>query len=796
MLNFIRQYQRYFFVVIAIIMVASFAFFGTFSSMQPTVKIKDTPVGKCLNGSMMMRSEIDSLSRLLWSDRFDVQLAEKGVMPNYFNDGVIRKDLLASGLGFMLSENYFDLIKDDLQTRVSRYHTFRPYVHPTAPFISVEQLWNQVMPSQTDNLHRLQHEMKTADVGMLKTLIDLYVGETEFPSNILREYLIYQQNHYSWIHPDPHLASLNLNLFHATSLEDWFGPTFIELCSQFILNAAAYASTKGYAVSYDEARVDWIRNGYESLQVHKRKTDIAQSEVEALVQEQLAHLGLQEKAAVEAWQKVMLFRRLFHDHGKSVFLDGRFYRRFHQYASKAVSLESYSLPSHLQLKDFESLLKLQVYIDHVSEKPDGLMLPQNFKSCAEIAESAPSLLESRFLVEMASVNIDEVALSINLKEMWQWQVTPENFSLLEKNFPILALRKGDNAQSYHEAIENLSPDIRQQVDQFSRRQIVLGRSELIQDALSHNHFSTQTVSFSPTGDNTLFASEEEGKALLAIFKKAALKDHLESQGASLEARRALEKYSPDGATFYRFHLLDREVQEQVLTFEEACQRGVMTHLLDQMLSDNYPTIREKHPKLFKTAEDEWKPLSEVRSQVGRFLYTDLLRSIDASCTAAGIALADDRFENLDKFYPSYRALAYMQKAEKSVHENGANSPFVSHATSEENLGALETKASLAQQWELKHEVQTLKNCERSTDAFEGVFAMDEESWAPIQLRGPGNLTFFQLKSKWDTTPDISQDINRGQELLGSETKRLLMEELLVMIEEAGGITIKRDLEST
>jgi hypothetical protein len=89
MLDFFRKYQRYFFIVIAVVIVISFSFFGTFQTLNQPGKIEDKVIGKTIDGSKMMKSDVDRMIRFLASDRNDTALAEKGVMPNFFNNGVI-----------------------------------------------------------------------------------------------------------------------------------------------------------------------------------------------------------------------------------------------------------------------------------------------------------------------------------------------------------------------------------------------------------------------------------------------------------------------------------------------------------------------------------------------------------------------------------------------------------------------------------------------------------------------------------------------------------------------------------
>ncbi|QVL57443.1 MAG: hypothetical protein KFB93_08725 [Simkaniaceae bacterium] len=771
MLDFFRRYQRYFFVVIAVVIVISFSFFGTHQAMNQPQKIEDRCIGQAIDGSKMMKSEVDQMVRFIWSDRNDVTLAEKGIMPNFFNDGVIRKDLMGTGIGTLLVNAYFNELKDELQEKMERHKNYHPYVHPTAPFISVTNLWAQVLPAQKVNLERFLQETEEMTPDTFSLLVDLYLGETAFPPNILREYLMFQEKHYDWIQPDPALPRANLNLFQCRGTEDWFGSRFLELSAQFIINAAAYAKQQGYKVTYEEARVDLIRKGYESLQIQMRKSDVSQEEVGNLWQQQLSSLGMREKEIITLWQKVMLFRRLFDDVGGAVFVDPHVYQTFYGFASKTAEVDLYHLPEALELKDFSALMKLEYYLDQVtSNRKNGLILPQNFVSTSEVEKKCPELVEQRFLIEVAEVQKSEVSLNVSIKEMWEWQLEKENYELLEKEFPQLALKKATDAEGYFAALEGTDPDLRQKIDKFSRGKIVEDHLEWIEEALTQKHMLTKQVSFSPNGENPPF----EGKELPDLFKVAALKGELEENKDAIEARQALEMYTADGETYYRFHILDRDLTKAVLTFEEANERGILDSLLEKHLEDSYAQIRSKNPGVFKTEANDWKPLKEVKNEVGRILFSDTLKGIDTEVSKLGVKLSEERHENLDDFYPKYRLYPYMVIAEQEVRKLGNASHFLGKNEGESTEGKLSQKGDLHSQWTLVKEGKVFKNHEKSPWFSSDIFSMVEKSWSEVSHNSEGNLQFFQLQEKSVPSGNFSSEMKQGQAILSKEAERYLM----------------------
>lgn len=806
MLDFFRRYQRYFFIVIAAFIVVSFSFFGIHQTVSQPKQEKDQCLGQAIDGSKMMQSEVDQMIHFIWSDRNDLALTEKGIMPNFFNDGVIRQDLMEKGIGALLVNAYFNDLKEELQERMFCHKNYRPYVHPTAPFISMKNLWGQVFPAQKQNLERFLGEAHEMTPETFSLLVDLYLGEAACPPHILREYLIFQEKHYDWIQPDPVLPRTNLNLFRCYSAEDWFGSRFFNLSAQFILNAAAYAKKQGYKVSYEQAHVDLIRKGYESLQIQKRKENVKQEEVANLWKEQLHSLGMSEKEAVRVWQKVMLFRCLFNDVGRSVFIDPHMYQKFYGFAAKTADVDVYHLPDALEFKSFLDLMKFEYYLDQVLENRDQQFVPPQVQSqdveadkgqnqslslfgcISEIEKKCPALIEERFLVEVAEVQRSEVALNVTIKEMWEWQLEKTNYELLEKQFPGLALKKGGDAEQYFSSLEKIDPELRQKIDKFSRERIVETHPEWIEDALNQKHSIVKQISLSPGDDRFPY----EGKDLPGLFRTAALKGELTQDQAAIKNREALELYTTDQETYYRFYVLDRDLTKTVLTFEEANQKGILDSLLDKYLEKLYCQIRVKDPAMFKTAEHEWKPFKEVKEAIGSILYLNVLNTIDAEVSKLGVDLPEERRANLDSFYPKYRFFPYMIIAKQKIRELGDKSPFLGKGNKEEVVGKLPEKGGLSLQWNLIKEEKLIKSYEKSPWFTSDMFAMVEKSWSEVFFNEEERLQFLQLKEKSVPSGCFLKEIRQGQEILSKEIKQSFMHEFLENLKAKKAINLRYD----
>ena len=779
MLHFFRKYQRIFFIFIAIVIGISFSFFGIHQAVDTTKKIEDREIGKAVDGSSMRQKKIGEISRFISTDRLDYQLAEKGVMPNFFNDGVIRKDFFSTGMGVILASAYLDELKSDLNSLMIKHKRYKPYVHPQVPFISIETLWQQVLPSQKRNLDQFINEINEMNSDAFSLLVNLYLGETAFPPHLLRNYLLYQEKQYNWAGSDPFLPTADLTLFHCHSLEEWFGPRFIQLIAQFIHNASILAKQKGYQVSSEEARVSLIRNGYESLQMQKGDQKISETEMGEFWKRQLSILHMDEKGAIETWKEILLFRRLFQECGRSVIQDPLLYQSFHEFASETAELELYQLPPSLQFRDFETLMKFQAYVEAVAPKATKnnlLALPITFFSAEEIKKTHPELLEKRFLVEMAEVEKEELALNVSLREMWEWQLEKENFSLLAEEFPILAIARAEDAEGYFQALEKLAPSIRSKVDVFSRKKVVDQHPEWIEEGLSQAPMLRKEIHVSSKDNKIQLKGIEDGTKLTIL---------LESAPVSQESRKELEMFSGDGETYYRFVLLDQDKKETILTFESANEQGILDLLLEQECNSKYPILRKNNPALFKTAEGEWKEVSEVKKELGHLMYADVLAAIKSEQK-----LVPEKEDEIDSFYLNNRLFSYMKEAKQNLEQGKEPSSFLKQMVESTNKDHLTEKEALGEQWKLERVEKIVKKSEKDPKISSSVFQMDEKSWSSILFANNGSPYFFQIKENSRPSGNFEKEVKQGQEILSKDAQRFLMKDLIQVIKEKNGIHLQ------
>lgn len=718
MLDFIRKYQRYFFIVVSIFVIGSFCFFGINTQGGPNVqKVKDVEVGKAYDGSKLMRSEIDQLTRMFGA--------------NFFNDGVVEKDFLETGMGLQLMLAHWDAISEDIETRFERFQKFKPYRHPSAPFLGVEAMWQQVLPEQKETFDAFK--VASCDRQGLELLTRLCTNETRFPPSLMRRFLLQMQQQYSWVPRDPELERGDLTLFRCKTASDWFGPRFVELVAEFIHNSALVAKEQGYSVSREEARVDLFQNAAQLMQ----SKGASQEEAPEMIRQQFLMLGMSEAEAIKTWQKVLLFRRLFNDYGHSCMLDTKPFKQFFGFASKSTEVDLYTLP--VKLADFDDVMQLQMYIDQVTSKKQTmhpLDLPTTFLKPEKVG--AKELVQKRYFVEMARVDKAEVALSVPLAETWDWEL--KHFALLKQNFAEL---KGDKKP--FDALEQVDASVRMKIDDFARLAIVDEKPEMIKQALEKAALEKTELTIPLAGPMALVGLENRGELL-----------------AKLEKGKTLDGYTQDQQNFYRIHVIDESPDLELMTFQQAAEQGVLSRLVDSKLQKAYESIRTQTPTLFQDEKGEWKAFADAKLEVGRTVYKDLVKTVGVSGRDLNQVVKDRLV------HPMKTMLAHLQQG----HEH------LVRTSSEKPLEGLKPQINLADQWLLDKSSVTLKLSEKTRCLDMGAFTKSKGDWSGVVLNSSGQPTLYHVKEQLAGDTSLEGKIQSSQNVLAKDAKRYLMAELL------------------
>lgn len=722
MMNFLRKHQKKMFIVITVMIIASFCFFGT-SATIATREIADKKLAEAIDGSPIMERELHAMVRFLTMG----------------TNEMLSNDFISAGLISILAERYFDEIKDEFQERLEKAKRFSSYAHPQAPFLSASQVWNRIIPQ----LPRHLAEVQQGDLSpkTFSTYCDLYLDQTIFPPEMLRRYLIYQQQQVSWVSPDMGLSdSRHLALFGYQSFEEWFGPRFTEILGKFLFNAAAIAEQKGYKVTTDEARADLLQTCKHTLRSSKQEATFADASEFLRMQIQMA--GVDETQAAKIWKKVMLVHRLFNEVGQAVFIDPLSYQQFTSFADESATVEVYQLPEVLRLRDFRSLLKLQFYLEAVAHPPKTKKdLPQQYLTVEEVEKKAPELVISRYELEVAKTTKEEVGSRLTVKETWDYEKSDAGWQRLIPEYPILALSKASTPEERDSALDVLETNLRVKVDRFARSCLIDQHPEWIEEALSKARSEKQKVGIRSRGSVAPFTEIEDTTALRAYLQKASI-----GEPGPL--------FTQDKQTFYRITVHSKPASKEVMTYPEALKEDWIGELLDEKLQNAYADVRKKDPAPFKLENDAWKPFSDVKDQIGAILFADLLKQIS------------DKTLPLDH-YPAQRFALFMQNAKKNIESQGNASPFLKT-----------TGQPLLDQWTLVQETKEIKRSDTTTLSKEDMFTAAEGRWSRVSTSRNGDLAFFRLVKKGVSEQTIADKVAEGQHLLGMDARRLLMHQVL------------------
>jgi len=765
MLEFFRKHQKYIYFIVTVAIVISFSFFGTYGAIEKN-PIRDQVVFTAVDGTSIRHNELEEMVVFISTDNQD-KLLFRQWGPNFLNDGVIQKDLLAVGLAQILASQYPVDLNQDLQSRIDREKNYKLYNHPQAKFITTENAWSYFAPNLKESYNQFLLANSLSDPDAFDARVQLYLSQKEFPASYLSNALNYLERQQNGVRHDANLDRIDLSLFGHHTVVDWFGPHFVRLSAQFIINAAKVAEKKGYYVSKDEALAEILRNAQLSYQQNLQNPRLGVANSTEYYNEQLRLMGMDQNIAVKVWQQVMLFRRLFSDVGNSVLTDALPYQRFSSYAKESLQGTSYALPKELQLNNFRSLQKFETYLNAVSKRSDDetLVLPKALLSVSEVAKRNPQLIQKRYTLEIAEANKDALQAKVSLRDTWNWEVQDKNWETVKTRFPQLALKKGDTQDERFAALDSLEDSVRGQVDRYSREALVQEHPEWLKEALDKARERTLPVGLSSKETNSVFAGLENGDELIVKLDNAPLKS---------DPAAAPLIFTADDRHYYRIFVIDRAPNEEILTFSEASRAGILDDMVDRDLKVHYIKIRDSNTAAYQNADQTWKSLEQVEDQVAENKYAKVLKAIEADYVKrADSSESDQKSKMSPDALASLRLYAYMNQAKENLQKDA------------------QTTSPVAQ-WELVKEEKVLDRTSRGVD--QEMFALGADKWSKVDTLPNGDLSFFYVKQVGGKADDVIntalvKKVEAAHQLLSDEAQRHYMGSLLGEIKVKGAISL-------
>lgn len=793
MLHFFRTYQRYFFIVVTTIIVLSFSFFGTYQAIDTTPTV-DRVAFIAVDGSEVRASEVEMLSHFLATESALKTTPGGPWAGNFLNDGVLTNDILVTGLGEELIAHYGDLLQSDLEPRLKREKNASFYVHPAAKFVSAESVWQYFAPDVKGGLDELRVVTVPQSVEGFRARARLFLAEQQFPSSLLTQVLRYQEQQYPWLTADPNLPRLDLSLFGYHTIEDWFGPRFLKLASQFIINASKIAEQKGYRVTTEEALADLISHSEISYQNLSNKANLGITSPRQYMNEQLRRLGLDEVTAAKLWKQVLLFRRLFESVGNAIFVDPLLFQQYTSFALETADGELYQLSPSMHLKDFRALQKFEAYLLAVTDKganQSPLAVPDQFRTVAQVQQKDPDLVQKRYLVEMTQASKKALQARVVVREMWNWETKDSNWELLKKEFPELGVKKAANVNERFAALESLDATTRSRVDEFARSAIVDAHSEWLEEALSGNKPETLVIGIRMKGGSLPIQGVEDRQALAALLDAVPLTQTVEISGGAKAAQDKLQNFTADNRNFYRITVRDRDPDWTIMSFAEASSDETLNKKVLSLLEPFYTKIRASDPEKYRKADQSWKSIEEVQDAVAADYFKDLLTAIEKEYRGTLPGTKDTEALG-SRGAAAYRFLWYVRQAREQIMKDASKaSVWVATEAQMTEDNKLPPISALANQWKLLDSSFTLRRSDDGASAGrEVIFDLKPDQWSNVGARPSGDLWFFQMKSigPAENSVIVGQAMRRAHEELGGDGERMLMYQVMDLIKQKNAIS--------
>lgn len=778
MLHFFRKHQKYFFFVITVVVIMSFSFFGTYDTLAGNA-IHEQVAFTTVEGTQITRGELESLVNFISTDSDDKRLFGGAWGPNFLNDGVIKNDFLETGLAEILVAAYPKLVASDLESRLEKEKRYVLYAHPQAKFLSTESAWEFFAPTMKANYRSLKRAENPLDPDAFAARVSLYLNERRFPSPLLRQVLRYQQKQQGWLAPDPNLENVDLSIFGYHTVDDWFGPRFIRIVAETIMNSSELAAKKGYKVSKTEALADLMHNAEVSFQQNLSNPNLGVANSTEYLNEQLRILGMDRTKAVKVWQQVLLFRRMFQDVGNTALVDALTHNKFTSYAKENVSGDLYRLPAELQFKDYRTLQKFETYLYAVAKRPrldkmndkEILTIPTGFLSVDEVKKKYPELIQKHYTLEISQVNKNAIQAKIGLKDMWSWEVEEKNWTSLKKEFPDLAAKPAKTREERFAALDSLSDPLRFRVDTYARNAMVEEHPEWLDAALKDAQPKKMDIGLRSTGGRSVIAGLDNREELIELLDAAAL---------NAEPTGKLARLTGDNVTYYRIKVIERQPGEEVLTFAEANHEGVLDQLLDQNLEQHYTKIRDANPSSFRKEDKTWKAFAEVKDLVADQYFEKLLKAIQADAKEEK-ALSGDRSASM-RFY------AYVRDAQSKVKQGGSDAAELILVDRKPSA-----RKSLTDQWKLE---KVSYSADRSNEGGDidttEMFTIAPNEWTSVHTPINGDLYFFQLKNRQAGSGDLTASydaLHQAHAMLSDDAERNFMHSVVRQLKDHNAISL-------
>ncbi len=530
MWSLLRRYQKWIFGVVGFFTIASMAFFGTYSAIarngpadEEDPRAAWTVVGHRLRGTPIYEEELAAYVTMLGCGQRELATLSPNALPLLFNDGLLRSDLIETGLLLAMKEKRGSVaIEDELERSFARARSFHPFVHPRQPALSLQTVWHYLSP-------QLEQEVASIAGLTVKDLdrwLALYGLASDLPPYWARQLLMMQAKEGGMQLPDEYLATADLTLFRFHSLEDWLGPTLSRLAAETLMQTGDLAALRGFTIEESAVWKQMVVASKMMLESSFRESCSIQM-AEQQLRSQLAGLGIPVKVAIGFWRDALALRSLLAEaEARMPALPDELLTLEELASFEQLELEIMEMPKSLLDAVSRSPAAFGGYLSLVAQPVcDESLLPTALRSAEEIALEMPSLVERSLVVEMASVTEEETMQTIPLDQLLAWQLSDAGWERLRREHPFIRGSAQLDRAARYERISACGVKERTQLDRYAAKQMLIERPELQVERLATKTLEKRTLRIRGDGSSPDLPglSHEMGKELQELLPQPLVK---------------------------------------------------------------------------------------------------------------------------------------------------------------------------------------------------------------------------------------------------------------------------------
>jgi|GEM_PF-2465571 len=758
MLEFFRRYQKFFFAVIAVVIIISFSFFGTYSAFVKSER-KDFPAFHTIDGNTVHQSAFQDVINILSSE----MRKDQGFSSSFFSEALLKTKVADVVLGPFLNE-----LEEENRDRFLKEKHFVSYEHPHIPYLSAEQIWTYFAPEIPQLLRAIKEESDAKK--QLDLRMQLYLAQEQFPPNYLKQILYYQQRQVSPELHDQELLQKDLSLFGYHTVQDWFGKRAIEILAQYVINVAQYAESKGYTLSQKEVEQNCIQSMEKSYQENKKNPNFLPNSLYQFIQQELRRLGVDKSRFLSAWRYIELYKRFVHELSDRVLVSPLPYKDFYKDLSQNADVYLYTLPKELQFHGDKDLELFDIYVKAVSaEEKDILSLPQKYFSVQKVSKTFPKLVEKKYKLRVKGVSRDKLEAKIGVKNTWKWQVEEENWKKLQKEFPALLKGEATNKGQRYKVLGALDPQQRFTIDSFSRKAIIDEHPEQLAEALQKAEEKEMEVRIRMKGGFLPFEGCEDHVGLMHLLDSAVLGD----------VAPYLTSYTQDKNHYYTISVIEKDDEARILTFKEALEDGTLEELQDELLKAFYQRTRKDKPAHFTKKNGEWKGFEEIKDDIRKVYHQELYRKLDAEISRLKKEMpASCKWKDQDDARHAVRFFTHVQKALQAVVSG--SDQVDTYVRKKKDTTHFEDQWKLIRKKEhlIKKSITEPFCCDRA-------FSMDEQEVSSLCCSKEGSFYFFTLlkRGKQSYEELVREKVYEARGLLSEELQQAFARHFLELLKQ-------------